>query len=135
MMVREDNMERSRTMRSRSSAVRKTTVTVLLLAVALLSVFALSPAASAQTTVGGEGCFFDPYGEEVCPDEEVRKPDTDVQAELLERAPQPAAEAPSEEGPLPFTGADVTLFLVTGAALVVTGTVLVRRNRTRRDEI
>jgi hypothetical protein len=128
-------MER-RVMRSRSSVVRKTAVTVLLLAVALLSVLALSPAASAQTTLG-EGCFFDPYGEEVCPDDEVRKPDTEVQAELLERPDtQPPAGATTEEkGPLPFTGADMTLFLVTGGALVVTGTVLVRRNRTRRGEI
>jgi hypothetical protein len=130
-------MERSSAMRSRSSTVRKAAVAVLLLAVALLSVFALSPvasAASAQTTVGGQGCFFDPYGEEVCPDDEVRNPDTDVQAELLERGAQPTGVAPAaEESPLPFTGADVTLFLVTGAALVVTGTVLVRRNRTRRN--
>jgi hypothetical protein len=128
-------MGRSKTLRGEASAARKTVLAVLLLAVAALSVFALAPAASAQTTVGGE-CFFDPYGNEVCPGDEVRKPETEVEAELLGRSDtQPTGGgAPAAEGPLPFTGADVTLFLVTGAALVVTGTVLVRRNRTRRSE-
>jgi hypothetical protein len=35
--------------------------------------------------------------------------------------------------PLPFTGADLTLFIVTGFAAIATGAVLVRRTRARRD--
>lgn len=34
---------------------------------------------------------------------------------------------------LPFTGADVTLFVITGVAAIATGTVLVRRTRARRE--
>ena len=33
----------------------------------------------------------------------------------------------------PFTGADLTLFVITGLAGIVTGTVLVRRTRARRQ--
>jgi hypothetical protein len=127
-------MGRSNTVSNGSTAARKTAVAILLLAVAALSVFAFSPAASAQTVVGGE-CFFDPYGDEVCPADEVRNPKTEVEAGLLERPDTAPAAPASEDSPLPFTGADVTLFLVTGVALVATGAVLVRRNRTRRSEI
>jgi hypothetical protein len=126
-------MGRSITVRRDSKVARKSAVAVLLLAIAALSMFAMAPAASAQTTIGGEECFFDPYGAKVCPDDEVRDPQTEVQADLLERPGTPPT-APSDT-PLPFTGADVTLFLVTGVALVATGAVLVRRNRTRRSEI
>lgn len=35
---------------------------------------------------------------------------------------------------LPFTGADVTLFVATGLAAIATGAVLVRRSRARRTE-
>lgn len=38
-----------------------------------------------------------------------------------------------EDEVLPFTGADLTLFLVTGLAFVATGVVLVRRTRARRE--
>lgn len=34
---------------------------------------------------------------------------------------------------LPFTGADLTLFIITGVAAIATGTVLVRRTRARRQ--
>jgi LPXTG-motif cell wall-anchored protein len=34
---------------------------------------------------------------------------------------------------MPVTGADLTLFAVTGVALVATGTVIVRRTRARRE--
>jgi len=120
---------------SKSVVARKAIFVVLALAVALVGLLALSPAASAQTTVGGGECFFDPYGDKVCPGDEVRDPKTEVQADLLRRRSTPPDNPPPSEGPLPFTGADVTLFLVTGGALVATGAVLVRRNRTRRSEI
>ena len=38
-----------------------------------------------------------------------------------------------EDETLPVTGADLTLFAVTGIALVATGVVLVRRTRARRE--
>lgn len=38
-----------------------------------------------------------------------------------------------ERDPLPFTGADLTLFAATGFAAVGTGTVLVRATRARRS--
>ena len=34
---------------------------------------------------------------------------------------------------VPFTGADVTLFVITGVAAIATGAVLVRRTRARRN--
>jgi hypothetical protein len=125
-MGRSSEMEKSFT-------ARKAIFVVLALAIAVVGIFALSPAASAQT-VGGGACFFDAYGNEVCPDDEVRDPKTEVQADLLRRPTTPPGTSPSDS-PLPFTGADVTLFLVTGGALVATGLVLIRRNRTRRSEI
>lgn len=38
-----------------------------------------------------------------------------------------------ERGPLPFTGADLTLFAATGFAAVGTGSILVRASRSRRS--
>ena len=120
---------------STNSVARKTTIVVLALLIAAVGLLAFAPVASAQTTVEG-ACFFDSYGNRVCPDDEVRKPQTEVQADLLSRPDTPpGSPSSSDESPLPFTGADVTLFLVTGAALIVTGGVLVRRNRTRRSEV
>jgi hypothetical protein len=34
---------------------------------------------------------------------------------------------------LPFTGADLTLFVITGVAAIATGTILVRRTRARKQ--
>ncbi len=38
-----------------------------------------------------------------------------------------------ERGPLPFTGADLTLFAATGFAAVGTGSILMRASRSRRS--
>jgi hypothetical protein len=38
---------------------------------------------------------------------------------------------PEERGPLPFTGADLTLFVATGLAAIATGSVILRRTRAR----
>ena len=45
--------------------------------------------------------------------------------------PQVIDDSSRREGELPFTGADLTLFMATGLAAVATGTVIVRRTRTR----
>ena len=111
--------------RARGSLLRG----VLGLAVVLgaLLVFA-GPALAVErikVEVGGETCYRDPYGELVCPEDIERDFDTEVEAEVLERGGTP-------DSPLPFTGADVTLFVITGAALVATGVVVVRRTRASR---
>ena len=48
----------------------------------------------------------------------------------------PPERNPLEDPPdtLPFTGADLTLFLATGVAAVGTGTIVVRRTRPKKDE-
>lgn len=51
-------------------------------------------------------------------------------------SPEPSVEpsrGPEPRDPLPFTGADLTLFAATGFAAVGTGTVLVRATRSRRS--
>ena len=47
-------------------------------------------------------------------------------------APAPAAER-SSEGVLPFTGADLTLFVVIGLGAIGAGTVMMRRTRKARS--
>ena len=120
-------MGRSNKVVGRSLATR-TALFVVALAVAAVGVLAFAPVASAAE----EGCFRDPYGNLVCPTTETRDPKTTVEADLLERPPSTPPNPPET---LPFTGADVTLFVVTGAALVGTGAVLVRRTRARRNEV
>lgn len=83
-----------------------------------------------KVIVNGETCYRDPYGEIVCPNEEERDFDTEVEAEVLERGGTP----PDDSSTLPFTGADMTLFVITGAALVATGVVVVRRTRAARGK-
>lgn len=109
----------------------------LMLLVVLAGVFALSGPAAAQeevtVIVDGEECSRDAYGGElVCPDDQSRKFDPDVDADILERPPTPPENPPDR---LPFTGADVTLFMITGAALVATGMLVVRRTRSKNSEI
>lgn len=98
----------------------------LALLVAFAALFVVSSSAVAapkvKIEVDGEVCFVDPYGPLVCPNEIERDTDTDVQSDVLERQPT-----------LPFTGADVTLFVVTGAALIATGALVVRRTRAARS--
>ena len=65
----------------------------------------------------------DPY-EDVGPDIHQRF-GPDVADDTQERGQTP----PASEGTLPFTGADLTLFLATGLAAIGTGTVIVRRAR------
>jgi LPXTG-motif cell wall-anchored protein len=102
------------------------TIGVLLaLMVVLSGMFLFTGVASAQET-----CTPDPYGNEVCDDEE-KKFDPEVEADVLTRPETP----PDDSGEtLPFTGADVTLFVITGAALVATGVLVVRRTRASKNE-
>src|SRR5687768_12188832 len=55
---------------------------------------------------------------------EPDRPDV-VEEEII---PPPPEE---ERGPLPFTGADLTLFVATGLAAIATGSVILRRTRAR----
>ena len=43
--------------------------------------------------------------------------------------------ADDESGSLPFTGADITLFVVIGLAAIGTGAVIVRKTRARPREV
>ena len=43
--------------------------------------------------------------------------------------------ADNESGSLPFTGADITLFVVIGLAAIGTGAVIVRKTRPRPREV
>lgn len=75
----------------------------------------------------------DPYsndGPKILPSvierDEPERPDAVIPERIT-----PPDEPPSERGPLPFTGADLTLFVATGMAAVATGSVIVRRTRSR----
>ena len=96
-----------------------------MLALVLGAAFAVSGSAAAQVSIE-RGCFVDQYGPKVCPSDTTKDPDTDVDADVLERG--------SSSKTLPFTGADLTLFVVTGGALVATGALVVRRARAGRNE-
>jgi hypothetical protein len=106
---------------------RRTLGVVAMLALVLGAALAVSGSAAAQVEIeaGGE-CFVDRYGPRVCPSDTTKDPDTDVDADVLERG--------SSSRELPFTGADLTLFVVTGGALVATGALVVRRARAGRNE-
>jgi hypothetical protein len=119
---------------ARHMTLKKGAAVVLVLVIALIGALSLGTvAANAQTTE------CDPYVEDCTQPrrEQRRPPNPDVQADLLERGgSQPTGETggQAESGTLPFTGADLTLFVVTGVALVGTGTILVRRTRARRSD-
>jgi hypothetical protein len=118
---------------ARHMTLKKGAAVVLVLVIALIGALSLGTvAANAQTEC-------DPYVEDCTQPrrEQRRPPNSDVQADLLERGgSQPTGETggQAESGTLPFTGADLTLFVVTGVALVGTGTILVRRTRARRSD-
>jgi hypothetical protein len=73
----------------------------------------------------------------------TRSPKTSIHPSTTSAPPPPETSTPPptvinrcigcEDQVLPFTGADLTLFIVTGLALVATGVVLVRRTRARRE--
>ncbi len=105
---------------------------VLVAMVVLAGVLALSgPATAQETGTSSINCELDPY-DSVCKSEEERNFNPDVDADVLTRPETPPDDS-SET--LPFTGADVTLFVITGAALVATGMLVVRRTRARRSEV
>ena len=108
---------------------RRTLGVVAVLVLVLGAALAFTGSAAAQVRIGGEqDCLIDNYGPEgVCPSETTRDPDNDVDADILERSG-------SSRETLPFTGADLTLFVVTGGALVATGALVVRRARAGRNE-
>jgi hypothetical protein len=58
------------------------------------------------------------------------QPDVDVRFDTQN---QPTIEEDAGEGLLPFTGADLTLFVATGLAAIGTGVVVLRRTRPREE--
>jgi hypothetical protein len=94
--------------------MRLTRIVLAMLVVLVIS--ALGPAAMAQPSGG-----------------HVDKPD---QPEVLSNVVEPSATTEETESgqpnQLPFTGADVTLFLAIGLGAIVTGTLVLRRTRGER---
>jgi hypothetical protein len=58
------------------------------------------------------------------------EPDVDVRFGTTN---QPSIDENAGEGLLPFTGADLTLFVATGLAAIGTGVVVLRRTRPREE--
>jgi hypothetical protein len=58
------------------------------------------------------------------------EPDVDVRFGTTN---QPSIDEEAGEGLLPFTGADLTLFVATGLAAIGTGVVVLRRTRPREE--
>jgi LPXTG-motif cell wall-anchored protein len=84
----------------------------ILLTTALVCVLmSLGSVAFAQQPAGGSGPEVNPPG---------------IEGETI--TPQ-TEDTSTESGTLPFTGADVTLFLVIGLSAIGAGTILVRRTR------
>ena len=71
---------------------------------------------------GGASAQEDPYAEET----------PTVQPTLIIGGE--TEEIPEEPGSLPLTGADITLFAATGVAAVGTGTLILRRTRSKSDD-
>ncbi len=115
-----------RSMVARKRFVGKALLGVLALTVLVAGMFVLSGTAAAQET-SSVNCELDPYNS-VCKGEQDRDFNPDVESEVLTRQPTDDSDT------LPFTGADVTLFVITGAALVATGLLVVRRTRANKSE-
>jgi hypothetical protein len=60
------------------------------------------------------------------------EPDTEVRFGTTNQ-PSVDEDAAAGEGLLPFTGADLTLFVATGLAAIGTGVVVLRRTRPREE--
>jgi hypothetical protein len=95
-------------------APRSLRVTIVTVFVTVLMALAFSSAALAQS----EG-----YSEN----------EPDVQTRFG-GANQPTVEEAADSGLLPFTGADLMLFVGTGVAAIGTGVVVLRRTRPRENE-
>ena len=119
-----------RSMKARGTIAGKALRGVLTVMVVLAGALVLSGTAAAQETGSSSiNCELDPYNS-VCKGEEERNFNPDTTTEISERS----ETSPDDGETLPFTGADITLFVITGAALVATGTLVVRRTRTKRSE-
>ena len=114
---------------SKRTFAGKALLSVLALTVVLAGMLVLSGPASAQES-SSITCTVDAY-DTVCKEEQDKDFSPDVDAEVLTRPGTP----PDDGETLPFTGADVTLFVITGAALVATGILIVRRARANRSEV
>src|SRR3712207_3536002 len=103
---------------------RSVLLIAMLLLVSVIGGLLVAGAAGAQPAGG------DPYVP-------TKTPKTSIHPSKTTTSPPPPTEirrcVGCEDEVLPFTGADLTLFVVTGLAFVATGVVLVRRTRARRE--
>lgn len=100
---------------------------LLVLMVVLSGMLVLTAGIASAQETSSINCELDPYNS-VCKNEEDKNFDPEVDADVLTRPGTPPDET------LPFTGADVTLFVITGAALVATGMLVVRRTRSTKPQ-
>lgn len=108
---------------TRKKFVGKALMSVLALTVLVTGMFVLTGTAMAQEGSSSITCELDPYAS-VCKGEQDKDFDPGSSSRLTTEP----------DDTLPFTGADVTLFVITGAALVATGMLVVRRTRANRSE-
>ena len=129
-------MEGSRKVAEQKRVVaRRALGAIVALALVFGIAMAFSGTAVAESKVkiideNGQTCFVDRYGPRVCPSDSEKDPKSDIDVDVLRR---PTTDNGGGGG-LPFTGADLTLFVITGAALVATGALVVRRARASRSE-
>lgn len=114
--------------KQQKARARSTLLIAGMLLITVVGGLVVAGAAGATTNKGPRDPYFSP-SDEVSPNRitsppprthSVKPPDE----QILGKRP------PSN---LPFTGADVTLFVITGVAAIATGTILVRRTRARRQ--
>ena len=100
----------------------------MMIAVGVMTAMFLTGAAAAQ-----ENDKYSNDGPKILPSvierDEPERPDAVINERIT-----PPDEPADERGPLPFTGADLTLFVSTGLAAVATGSVIVRRTRSRNPQ-
>lgn len=61
-------------------------------------------------------------------------PDETVSPTIIITGSPSEPAVPPQDSRIPFTGADLSLFVATGAAAVGTGAVIVRRTRRKRED-
>ena len=116
-------MEGRTTMSTTKRFAGKALLSVLAMSILVVGIFALSGTAAAQEGSSSLNCEMDPYAT-VCKGEQEKDFPPDSSTRL----------STEPDDTLPFTGADVTLFVITGAALIATGLLVVRRTRANKSE-
>ena len=108
---------------------RSVLLVAVLLLITVVGGLVVAGAAGAATNAGPKDPYFTP-SDSVLPSRISTPPPRTHSVVPPPPNHQILGKRPSN---LPFTGADLTLFIITGIAAIVTGTMLVRRTRARRQ--